>query len=331
MIKNLIVGISIFLVYACGEQQKAEFSLKGITNGIEDGTVVYLVVDNESFDSATVINNTFDFNSKLPQSPLRAFLHNKDYSQYRFLWLEIGPMMFDASNSDFKYAIVTGSEAESLSQTLDRDTDSLPRQERLIKEFDFVKEYPNSIVSAHILSVYSTTWGKAKTMELFDLLSKENKESEYGQKIKKYIELNKDPKIGDQFVDFEMESQDGTLKKLSDVKGKVVLLEFWASWCGPCREENPHLVSTYERYQPKGFEIFAVSLDDSQESWINAIEKDRLNWTHVSDLKGSGNEASLIYGVNGIPANFLIAESGEIVGRNLRGEELNQKLAEILN
>ncbi len=72
-------------------------------------------------------------------------------------------------------------------------------------------------------------------------------------------------------------------------------------------------------------------MDDSQESWINAIEKDRLNWTHVSDLKGSGNEASLIYGVNGIPANFLIAESGEIVGRNLRGEELNQKLAEILN
>src|SRR5690606_206465 len=238
-----------------------------------------------------------------------------------------------------KIAIITGENsgigaeiAKTLAKNdLDRDTDSLPRQERLIKEFDFVKEYPNSIVSAHILSVYSTTWGKAKTMELFDLLSKENKESEYGQKIKRYIELNKDPKIGDQFVDFEMESQDGTLKKLSDVKGKVVLLEFWASWCGPCREENPHLVSTYERYQPKGFEIFAVSLDDSQESWINAIEKDRLNWTHVSDLKGSGNEASLIYGVNGIPANFLIAESGEIVGRNLRGEELNQKLAEILN
>ena len=117
---------------------------------------------------------------------------------------------------------------------------------------------------------------------------------------------------------------------MSELNGKVILLEFWASWCGPCRQENPNLVKTYNIFNPKGFEIFAVSLDEDKESWLKAIQEDNLKWKHVSDLKGSRNEASLIYGINGIPDNFLISENGEIIGRNLRGDKLNQKLKEIL-
>ena len=195
---------------------------------------------------------------------------------------------------------------------------------------EFVKNNPSSIVSSSMLSIYATTWGKEKTTELYEQFSKENKESEFGQEIARYIELNKQPKIGEQFVDFESENQIGQLKKLSDLKGKAVLLEFWASWCGPCRQENPNLVKTYKEYNPKGFEIFAVSLDQNKEDWLKAIQKDSLDWEHVSDLKGSRNEASLIYGVNGIPDNYLIAENGNIIGRNLRGEQLNEKLKEIL-
>ena len=131
-------------------------------------------------------------------------------------------------------------------------------------------------------------------------------------------------------IDFFRENSIDSLKKLSELKGKVILLEFWASWCGPCRQENPNLVKTYKNFKPKGFEIFAVSLDENKESWLRAIEKDNLNWEHVSDLKGDRNEASLIYGVNGIPDNFLIAENGEIIGRNLRGDKLNRILKEIL-
>ena len=142
--------------------------------------------------------------------------------------------------------------------------------------------------------------------------------------------MNKEPKIGEQFADFEMEDQNGNYKKLSNIKGKIVLLEFWASWCGPCLQENPNLVKTYKEYNPKGFEVFAVSLDSDKESWLKEIKKGNLIWEHVSDLKGSENEASLIYGINGIPDNFLIAENGEIIGRNLRGDKLNQKLREIL-
>ncbi|MEX0312923.1 MAG: peroxiredoxin family protein, partial [Allomuricauda sp.] len=245
--------------------------------------------------------------------------------------VEDNPMTLDATKTDVKNAIVIGSEPEKLSFQLFQEIDSLPRLERMEKEKEFVRNNPNSVVSANILSIYSTTWGKKTTQELFSKFSEENKGSEYGRKIQRYIELNKEPKIGEKFADFEMANQINVPKKLSDVKGKVVLLEFWASWCGPCRQENPNLVQTYKRFNPKGFEIFAVSLDEKKERWLKAIETDSLTWEHVSDLKGSSNEASLIYGVNGIPDNFLIAENGDIIGRNLRGEKLNEKLAELLN
>lgn len=146
----------------------------------------------------------------------------------------------------------------------------------------------------------------------------------------KYIELNQEPKIGEQFVDFEMEDTLGKTRKLSENTGKVILLEFWAAWCGPCRMENPNLVKTYNKFHSKGFEIFAVSLDSKKENWIKAIKDDGLIWNHVSDLEGQEKKAALIYSINGIPDNYLISEKGEIIGRNLRGENLNKKLTEIL-
>ena len=328
--KILTFGILILLLFTCKEQPKPEFSLKGKTKDIENGMVIYLV-NKEFQDSTLVENNTFYFKTKLPYYPIQAVLRTKDNFAYRFLWLEDNSMTFDALNGDFLTANVTGSESENLSQDLYKVIDSLPREERLKKELEFVKNNPNSIVSASMLAVYSTTFGKKKTTELFKPFSKQNKSSKYGKKIAKYIELNKEPKIGDQFADFEMADQNGKSQKLSDIKGKAILLEFWSSWCGPCRKENPNLVRTYKKFQPKGFKIFAVSLDEDKDSWLKAIEKDSLNWTHVSDLKSDENEASLIYGINGIPDNFLIAENGEIIGRNLRGEELNQKLSELLD
>jgi peroxiredoxin len=329
--KKILLGIIALLIISCNGGNEKEFSFKGTIKGIENGTVLYLDYDNKVLDSTKVENNSFTFNTKLPSYPLQLWLHTKNFSNYRAFWAENKPMSFLATETDFKKAKITGSEIEKLSQTLYQSTDSLSREERVKKEMEFVKEHPNSIVSAHILSVYATTWGKEKTSELFGQFSTKNKKSDFGQQIGRYIELNKEPKIGNQFVDFKMEDQNGNIKTFSDIKGKVVLLEFWASWCGPCRKENPNLVKTYEKFHPKGFEIFAVSLDEDKENWLKAIEKDSLNWTQVSDLKGQGNEASLIYGINGIPDNFLISENGEIIGRYLRGEKLNQKLDEILN
>jgi len=325
--KKLTLVILVLLLISCKEKEK--FTLEGKTSGIENGMMIYLV--NEEFQDSTIIeNNTFRFETILPYFPIQAVLRTKNNFAYRYLWLEENSMTFDASNGNFLTANVIGSETENLSQKLYRAADSFPREERHKMEMQFVKNNPNSIVSAKILSVYSTTYGKKKTSELYERFSKENKDSKYGQKIAKFIELNKEPKVGEQFADFEMTDLNGNPLRLSNIKGKIILLEFWSSWCGPCRKENPNLVKTYEKFQPKGFEIFAVSLDEDKDSWLKAIEKDNLNWKHVSDLKGNSNEASLIYGINGIPDNFLIAENGEIIGRDLRGEALNEKLKEIL-
>lgn len=329
--KKVVLAILTLLTLSCSKEQKIEFSLKGKTKGFKDGSIIYLNYHNTVPDSAIVNNNTFSFNTKLINTPVNVSLQTKDFKNYKAFWAENKPMTFDASKTSFTNAIIKGSKSEDLSFSLRQKIDTLSGNEKQKLEMKFIKENPNSIVSASILSLNSAAWGKERTKELYEQLSIKNKNSEFGKEVLRYIELNKEPKIGEQFADFVSENPNGELKKLSDVKGKAVLLEFWASWCLPCRKENPNLVKTYEKFNPKGFEIFAVSLDQDKESWLKAIKKDNLNWEHVSDLKVFKNEASLIYGVNDIPDNFLIDENGIIIARNLRGEELNNKLNEILN
>lgn len=135
--------------------------------------------------------------------------------------------------------------------------------------------------------------------------------------------------VGAEAPDFTQNTPEGTPLKLSDLRGKVVLLDFWASWCGPCRKENPHVVSLYNKYKEKGFDVLGVSLDNSKSRWEGAIEKDGLTWNHVSDLKGWSSEPAAMYSVRSIPTTFLLNEKGEIIARNLRGEALTNKLAEI--
>ncbi len=144
-------------------------------------------------------------------------------------------------------------------------------------------------------------------------------------------EINEAIGLGMLAPEIELPTPQGDTLTLSSFKGKYVLLDFWASWCRPCRVENPHLVKVYHKYQDKGFEIFQVSLDKKQESWVEAIEKDSLNWPQVSDLKYWNSEAAKLYKVQSIPANFLIDRTGRIVAKNLRGDALEAKLSEIFN
>ncbi|MFV0529829.1 MAG: TlpA family protein disulfide reductase, partial [Flavobacteriales bacterium] len=270
------------------------------------------------------------FKTKLSNSPLHVIIRTNDDSNYRFLWIENTTMTFDASQTDFENATVTGSKEENLAQPLRMELEKLSEEAQRKRELEFIEKHPNSIVSAEILSLYSTSFDKTKTKELFDKFSVQNKQSKYGKIIEDYINLNKSPKIGEQYVNFEMTDLDGNLKRLSDLNGKVILLDFWASWCAPCRKENPNFVKIHKKFNQKGFEIFAVSLDENENKWKLAIKKDNLNWHQVNDFKGQGSKAALIYGVEGIPDNFLIDKSGTIIGRDLRGNELEEKLIEIL-
>lgn len=332
--KNLVLAIAIFITCAGFAQGKNEFSLSGKTKDIPDGTMLLLQdpLQNIFIDSVSVKNNSFVLTTKLADYPYLIILY-KDSSTAKMLWAEKTKMTFDATGAKFQEATITGSVTDSLVTQLRKRSRELKSYEEIVAvEREFITNNPNTIVSTHNLSVMASVFGKAQSKELFDKMPSKNKQSPYGETIAAYIhsDIPETPKVGERFADFTMKDQNGTEKKLSGFEGKVVLLEFWASWCVPCRKENPELVKTYTDFKQDGFEIVAVSLDDNKKNWLNAIVKDNLTWKHLSDLKGRNNIAALTYGVTGIPDNILIDKNGIIAGRNVHGETLNTKLSELL-
>lgn len=162
--------------------------------------------------------------------------------------------------------------------------------------------------------------------ELFALLTKEARQSDIGEQINTALKTNAKTAKGKVAPAIAMPDKDGKIVKLSDFRGKYVLVDFWASWCGPCRRENPNVVAAYQKYHDKGFEILGVSLDSKKDAWLKAIAADGLTWTHVSDLQAWSNSAVKAYGVKSVPASFLLDPEGKVVGKDLRGEELNKTL-----
>lgn len=204
------------------------------------------------------------------------------------------------------------------------------RQKIVLK--NFITSHTHSFLSLIALSMLGGhSPNVAELDNLYSLLSPELKDTETARQLKLTIEIARTTAIGSIAPDFTQNDVNEKPVSLSSFKGKYVLIDFWASWCGPCRQENPNVVKTYNKYKNKQFTVLGVSLDkpEARNSWLAAIKNDGLTWTQVSDLKFWDNEVARLYHISAIPANFLLDPEGRIIARDLRGADLDRKLSEI--
>jgi peroxiredoxin len=243
------------------------------------------------------------------------------------------------STLENEYAMAVNANDEAKQAALKAQYERLAAESRA-KARNLIKEAGTSVVSLYAVNLLNIEQDFAFMDSLATRFEKERGDSKYA---KEYITAINNYKKGQQEMqsqgigvgamapDFKLATPDGKTLSLSSLRGKYVLIDFWASWCGPCRQENPNVVKMYNRFKDRNFEILGVSLDQDKGKWEKAIEKDGLTWLHVSDLKGWQSAAAELYNVTGIPATYLIDKEGKVIAKNLRGKKLEDKIAEVIS
>ena len=229
-----------------------------------------------------------------------------------------------AVSADIKTTDAYKKQADADEKVIDHQENAITRK--------FIEEHPASMISLNALRSYTYSADYADVEPLFHHLSPGLQATNSGKAYAAQLDKLKGVAYGKIAPEFAMADTNGKVIALSSFRGKYLLVDFWASWCGPCRRENPNVVKAYNQFKDKNFTILSVSLDkpDAKEKWMKAIHKDGLTWTHVSDLKFWQSDAAQLYGVQAIPQNFLLDPTGKIIGKNLRGEDLVNKLNEVL-
>lgn len=348
-----------------------KFKITGHLKNVPATEVYLLYIENRQqvMDSAKVANGTYVLNGTVPEAgPARlldvnpSVTHPTDRDRVEIF---LSPESFSITNVDsFSNIVVTGSEANTVFSSLQKavkpfdkeEMDLLPSYRAAQKAGDdktakaifqqakgidsamgevylaCAKNHPHSPVAFYALETYArTNLDPVRLQPLFDGLDNEVRQSAAGKAFQEKLVIAAKTSIGQDAMEFTQSDTLGNPVKLSAFRGKYLLLDFWASWCGPCRAENPNVVKAYAEYHTKGFEILGVSLDrpGAKDNWLKAIHDDNLAWTQVSDLQFWNNAVAKEYGVSSIPQNFLIDPTGKIIAKNLRGDELEKKLSEL--
>ena len=367
MKKYLSLAASLLLV-ACS--QKPGFEIQGtVADSQADGKQVYLVKYGEEapIDSAVVTNGAFTFQGE-QATPTLCVLYVGDQEMRRVSAGENAPYTAIFTLENARLQAVLNEEAPAVSGTPENDafkalqdqvkgirakaeplTDQLKSADEAVKEtameqYEAIEAEASQALKAYIeancdkqvaAKVFSDARYDLSDEDQEAILAKANDTFKAVRGIDKMIEhLNilKNSAVGKKFIDFEMADAEGKMHKLSEFvgNGKVVLIDFWASWCPPCRADMPNLVAAYKQYKSKGFEIVGISLDSKADAWAKGVQDLGITWTQLSDLQGWKNAGAALYGVNSIPHTILVDKDGTILCKQLHGKEIAAKLEEIL-
>lgn len=301
-----------------------EFNFKG---QIEDLTTAYLRVGKTQTSFFVEKNATLTFAGNLEElenSSVAGTRINDDLSRYTASIASL-----NNQRRPVMAALMDAYQKKQPYKEFNEQVDKIDEQ-ITTKAKEFIQSNPESLVSAWLVRSRFFYGEDSELSSMYAYLKGDALTSNFAKDLKKKIDVNAKTAVGQMAMEFTQNDVNEKPVSLSSLRGKYVLVDFWASWCGPCRQENPNVVKAFNAYKDKGFTVLGVSLDQKKDPWLKAIEKDQLTWAHVSDLKYWQNEVAVQYGINSIPASFLLDPNGKIVGKNLRGEALTKKLAELM-